>query len=398
MKFNKLMYLMSDLLSDQSPSIDKRYVQKLEKMLQLFKDIYIKPQLGGKDKLAALDFRQYQSIQNEGEMTEWGFYDVDKKKVVLNLRNLFQLNGITFGLDPNGDSAAEREMFDSFFKKRNSSVFSLIMAIIHEYRHFFQDKYVVLADNSPEGVKDLSKIEKFWKVKGFIKNHEQVYGSIINPEGKNPAEKMREAFEYADAERMLEFARLYTTINGQGNRHLAIRVEQINSFSYVKALHEKDARKSEVQTMLNFRKDVLSYSKSEEDAALSGNAKRMAGDVAELINAYVAEMLRESKAATEQIQKVQSLMRSTTAEDVVLYGQIVAHRGGEEGEKSFEKTMSALCKLGATAHLFTAENLEKIEKLMKEKNLERFLPAIQKLPILKVGLPENQLAVDEQQI
>ena len=382
----KLFTSLQELFSEKTPFVTADYVEKLKDMCNLFIKLYVESQLKGQDELAPVKY------VNEGKRyrSTMGHYQPTEKKLIVYLDPIAEMTTLKENFEATGKKIEElTEKEDSelkheismFYIIRNKNILQLLNTVAHEYRHFFQDKYMAFCyatrdDEMYEWFGEERKkrrvlaegIEESWRQGGNLKNKENIYKSIVNPIDKNPAQKLREAFEHEEHYQFLHFTDVLGILENLNDEELDKLSDEIEDCIYTLELHERDARRGAIETLFKFKNDILDFATKQND----GKKKDIAIEIFEKINYSITTDVYEVTNAKKKLAEFTEKMTNCTIEDFVKYGEGLEKRKNEDYFSPFLDVVTMLKKCSYTQHLFTPENRKKMYFMFKEKGLDEY--------------------------
>jgi len=255
-KFSKLCRWLDELMSDKSILTSKSYVRKLEKMLNLFAELYILPDLQGIDDLCEIVYDEKDgNMPTEDAKYRLGVADGETRTIVLYVGLLFDLPAISYqqfcashNIELGGQLTEKQlDLFVAFNRrKRNEFVVIFMDSIAHESRHINQLRYLLYKESDNTEKKNL-------------------YLSMFGQDGDKIVGKV-----YKDELLEKPVLNIISFLIESGDLHVDEKLslnkfkdEEINYILYFKQPDEKDAREYSHEKIRTFKQDLVKYMQEE---------------------------------------------------------------------------------------------------------------------------------------
>lgn len=213
-KEEKFMQLLDELVQDESTfPLPKEYMDKVEKLMKLYVEVYVEPIVKGNDKLSKISYnKDAQNVDVKQKMT-LGATDAESGNIKINI-------GLLQDVEPGLN----------YVERRNKMLFALIGTVSHEARHSFQVIYRKLLEKNNK--KDIKKLEFYKKLLG--EKAEEIADSTLN----GLTNEQLEAY-------LLIMQITHPDLQDHFNA-LSDGMKQTSSLYYA-SLHEQDARQAELE-------------------------------------------------------------------------------------------------------------------------------------------------------
>lgn len=227
---DNFLKLLTELVNDESMSITNEYMKKVEKLISMYTDIFVKPQFQGKDKLCKIKIdsnRQYVDIIKKN----FAVGEADREKGNILIKAGF-LKDIPLGR--------------SFQERRNLMIIEILGTVSHEARHFMQVRYRKELEAGAKGNK--KRIE--------------LYKSILGEDCEEIARSTKDAITN---NQFKVFADFYSIIHPEMTaplQELREKMQEQESLYYA-SIHEQDARQASLNAIQNLMQ--LMEEKMEQD-------------------------------------------------------------------------------------------------------------------------------------
>ena len=256
-KISKMCGLIEELYSDRTPSITEAYIDKIEELLKIVFDLFVKP-----------DFEQVLPVYPKFDRDDQTFmykqthevhfgYTTSNGHVVINtgILHLAQTKLVPEAFRPYHDlvdnESYERKdlqrQYKDFFALRNQMIGDLVSTVAHEYRHLMQKIYLELVEADKKNLPLLKTLEA--KLQPYSKELKQngLAALFAGPSG-----------DWMKYEVLSEFALDNNLVTDEEYSNFSDQVLRPDTCYELKA-HEKDARMFETKVMFEISKHLRKY-------------------------------------------------------------------------------------------------------------------------------------------
>ena len=232
-KEEKFMKLLDEIVQDDSrPPLSKAFMDKVEKLIELYAEVYIKPIVKGQDKFCKMTCNKApQNVDVEKSM-ELGATDAKTGDITINI-------GLLKDVKPGVN----------YVERRNRLLFSLLGTVAHESRHYFQVRYRQLLEKMSE--KDIKKMA--------------FYKQILGDKAEEIADSTTNGLTNGQLEVYITILQITHPELHDQMKFLLEEMKKTNSLYYASA-HEQDARNAAIEANNHLLERIVARAEQKFDA------------------------------------------------------------------------------------------------------------------------------------